>query len=125
MVCQVAPIITHVTTRLAFQLSAAISGLADRSRTELDIHSDTCVVGNNCLVIHEYERYVTVTGYDPKQGSVKDLKVVGAVIAYDCPHMGEVIIIRINQAIHIKSMYNNLLCPMQIRMNDIKVFDCP
>ena len=84
MVSQVAPIITHVTTRLAFQLSATVRGLSDSSRTELDTHADTCVVGNNFLVIHEYDKYVTVTGYDPKQGSVKDLKVVSAVIAYDC-----------------------------------------
>jgi len=121
----VAPITSKVSSRLAFQLSAAVRGLVDSSRTELDTHADTCVVGNNCLIVHEYDRWVTVTGYDPTQGSVKDLKVVGAVIAYDCPQTGEVIIIRINQAIHIKSMSNNLLCPMQIRMNDIKVFDCP
>ena len=120
-----APIITHFTIRLAFQQSTVVRVLADSSRTELDTHADTCVVGSNYLVIHEYDRYVTVTGYDSKQGSVKDLKVVGEVIAYDCPQTGEVIIIRINQTIHIRSMSNNLMCSMQIRMNDIKVFDCP
>ena len=125
MVSQVAHIITHVTTRLAFQLSATVRGLADSSRTKLDTHADTCFVGSNCLVIHEYDRYVTITGYDPKQRSVKDLKVIGAVIVYDFPQTGEVIIIRINQAMYIESVSNNLLCPMQIRMNDIKVFDCP
>ena len=125
-VCQVAPIITKVSSRLAFQLSAAVRGLADgTSRTELDTHADTCVVGKNCLIVHEYNRWVTVTGYDPKQGCVKDLKVVAAVLAYDCPKTGEVIILRINQAIYIKSMSNNLLCPMQLRANDIKLFDCP
>ena len=81
MVCQVTPIITHVTRRLAFQLSATVRGLADSSRNELDTHANTCVVSNNSLVIHEYDRYITVTGYDPQQGSVKDLKVVGTVIA--------------------------------------------
>ena len=95
------------------------------SRTELDTHADTCVVGKHCLITHEFDRLVSVTGYDPNQGKVKDLKIVSAVVAYDCHMTGEVIIIRINQAIYIKSMVNNLLCPMQIRMNDIKVFDCP
>ena len=123
---QVAPIITKVSSRLAFQLSAAVRGLADgTSRTELDTHADTCVVGRNCLIVHEYNRWVTVTGYDPKLGCVKDLKVVAAVLAYDCPKTGEVIILRLNQAIYIKSMSHNLLCPMQLRMNDIKLFDCP
>ena len=35
------------------------------------------------------------------------------------------LIFKLNQAIHIDSMNNNLLCPMQLRMNDVKVFDCP
>ena len=52
------------------------------------------------------------------------MKLVGTVIAYDCLKTGEVIIIIINQAIHINIMSNNLLCPMQNRMNDIKVFHC-
>ena len=125
-VCQVAPLITKVSSRLAFQLSAAVRGLAKVTpRTELDTYADTCVVGKNCLIVHAYNRWVTVTGYDPQLGCVKDLKVVAASIAYDCHKTGEVIIIRINQAIYIKSMSNNLLCPMQLRMNDIKVFDCP
>ena len=66
MVSQVAPIITHVTAGLAFQLSAAVKGLSDSSRTELDTDTNTCVVGNNCLIIHEYDRYVTGIGYDQK-----------------------------------------------------------
>ena len=43
------------------------------SRTELDTHADTCVVGKHCLITHEYDRFVSVTGYDPSQGKVKDL----------------------------------------------------
>ena len=79
----------------------------------------------NCLITHEYDKTVNVTGFDPSQGSVKDLKVVSAALAYDCPLTGEVLIFKLNQAIHIDSMNNNLLCPMQLRMNDVKVFDCP
>ena len=102
-ICQVAPLITKVSSRLVFQLSAAVRGLAEVTpRTELDIHANTCDVGKNCLIVHEYNRWVTVTGYDPQLGCVKDLKVVAAIIAYDCHKTGEVIIIRINQAIYIK-----------------------
>ena len=93
------------------------------SKTELDTHADTCVVGKHCLITHEFDRLVSVTGYDPNQGKVKDLKIVSAVIAYDCHSTGEVIIIKINQAIHIKSMLHDFMCPMQIRMNDINAFD--
>ena len=46
-------------------------------------------------------------------------------MAYDRPHYGEVIILKINQAIHIDDMCNSLLCNMQLRMNEVKVFECP
>ena len=68
---------------------------------------------------------MNVTGFDPPQGSVPDLKVGSTALAYDCPLTGDVLIFKLNQAIHIDSMNNNLLCPMQLRMNDVKVFDCP
>ena len=121
-----APLISKLSKKLTFQLSATVRGLISvDSRTELDSHADTCVVGKHCLVTHEYDRFVSVTGYDPSQGKVKDLKIVSAALAYDCPNTGQVLIIKINQAIYMKNLVNNLLCPMQIRMNDIKVFDCP
>ena len=89
-VFQVAPIITKVSSRPAFQLSPTVRGHADDSSiTELDTHVDTCVVGKNCLIVHEYNRWVTGTGYDPKQGCVKYLKVVATVLSYDYPETGE------------------------------------
>ena len=94
-------------------------------RTELDSHADTCTVGKNSLITHVHNRQVNVHAYDPSLGSQQDMSIVNAAVAYDCPHTGEVLIFKINQAIHIESMSNNLLCVMQLRMNDVKVFDCP
>ena len=89
-VCQVVPIFTKVSSKPAFQLSLAVRGHADgSSRTELDTHVDTFVVGNNYLIVHEYNRWVTDTGYDSKQGCVTYLKVVATVLAYDYPKTGE------------------------------------
>ena len=88
-VCQVAPIFTKVSSRPAFQLSSAVRGhVDDSSRTELDTHVDTCVVGKIWLIVHAYNRWLTGTGYDPKQGCVKYLKVVATVLAYDYPRTG-------------------------------------
>ena len=53
------------------------------------------------------------------------MSIVNAAIAYDCHHTCEVLIVKINQAAQIKSTTNNLLCVMQLRMNDVKVFNCP
>ena len=60
------------------------------------------------------------------QDNVKDLDLVSAALTYgDCPVTGEVIILMIHQAVHIPMMENDLLCPMQIWMNDIKLQKCP
>ena len=93
-------------------------------RTELDSHADTCVVGANVLVTHDYERPVTVTGYDASQGN-KRYRTVSAAIAYDDPILGRPVIVHIHQATHIPHLQHNLLCPMQLRMNDVEVNETP
>jgi hypothetical protein len=93
--------------------------------TELDSHADTCVVGRNCLITHTYDKKVNVSGYDPKLGTMKGMSIVSAALAYDDPSSGEVFILRVHQAVHIPTMENNLLCPMQMRVNDVTVDKCP
>ena len=58
-------------------------------------------------------------------GSKRDIKVVAAVVAYDDPTTGETVMLLINQAICIPTIEANLLCPMQLRMNDVMVDECP
>jgi hypothetical protein len=41
------------------------------------------------------------------------------------PLSGETVILWVHQAVHIPTMSNNLLCPMQMRLNDVIVDDCP
>ena len=50
-------------------------------QTELDSHADTCVVGRNALIIHDYERTVSVNGFTKSLGTVNDKKIVSAVVA--------------------------------------------
>jgi hypothetical protein len=82
--------------------------------TDLDSHADTCVVGKNALIVHLLNKKVNVTGFDPSLGKVKDLDLVSAALAYDCPATGETVILIIHQAVHVPTMKNDLLCPMQM-----------
>jgi hypothetical protein len=93
--------------------------------TDLDSHADTCVVGMNALIVHVLDKKVNVSGFDPSQGKVKDLNLVSAALAYNDPVSGEVIILMINQAAHVHTMVNDLLCPMQMLLNDVEVNDSP
>ena len=61
----------------------SLMSLQDESetRTKLDSHADTCVVGKNALIVHDYDRKVNVTGYDPSQLTAQSLRIVSAVLA--------------------------------------------
>ena len=101
-----------------------------QSRTDINSHVDTYVVGRNILLTYHHEAnghstYVNVLAYDPIFGSVPDMCVVSATVAYDFPETGGVVVFKINQAVHINSTENNLLCNIQPRMNEINVFECP
>ena len=50
---------------------------------------------------------------------------MSAALAYDDPSTGEVIILMVHQAILVPQIRHNLLCPMQLRMNDVEVDEKP
>ena len=106
-------------------IAQVVAGFDQDGRTEMDSHADTCVVGKQCLVFHDFDRPVNVSGFDTSLGTVKNRSVVSAALAYDDPETGEVIMLVVHQAIHIPTMDHNLLCPMQLRMSDVAVDECP
>ena len=74
--------------------------------------------------MNNFNRPVNVVGYNPsKVNMTLNFRTVSAAVAYDCPMTGKVFIIEIHQAILIYHLHNNLLCPMQMRMYDVKVND--
>jgi hypothetical protein len=91
---------------------------------ELDSHADTCVLGCDALIILDYNRPVSIVGYDESLGS-KTYQTVSGVLAYDDPQTGRMLHLIINQAIHIPHLDHHLLCPMQCRVNDVSVNDLP
>ena len=105
----------------------SLMSLQDESetRTKLDSHADTCVVGKNALIVHDYDRKVNVTGYDPIQPTEKSLRIVSAALAYDDSKSGKVTILVLNQAINVPHPEHNLVSPFQMRLNGVKVKDTP
>ena len=97
----------------------------NETRSEMDSHTDTCVVGSNALIFHETMRYVTVAPFTDTLGTLDHRPIVSAAIAHDDHETGEVIILACHQAILIEELDKNLLCPMQMRMNDVRINECP
>ena len=97
-----------------------------QKRSELDSHADTTVVGKDtALCIHDFEEPVDVFGYSESIGRKQRCKIVSAVCAYDSPKDGKTHMLVMHQAILIPEMQHNLICPMQLRDNDVSVNDVP
>jgi hypothetical protein len=91
---------------------------------ELDSHTDTCVLGRSALITLDYNRPISIVGYDESLGS-KTYQTMSGVVSYDDPQTGRTLHLIINQAIHIPHLDHHLLCPMQCRVNDVIVDDLP
>jgi hypothetical protein len=85
---------------------------------------DLLVFGRDAFIILDYQRPVTVVGYDESLGT-KTYATVSGVVAYDDPQSGRTLHLIIHQAIHIPHLDHHLLCPMQCRVNDMIVNDLP
>ena len=95
-----APLTSEACNYNHFNISSHSSTIhIAQSRTELDSHADTCTVGKNALITHVHNRRVNVHAYDASLGCQRDMKIVNAALAYDCPHTGVVHIFNVNQAI--------------------------
>ena len=93
---------------------------ANEHYTELDSHADMCVLGRNAKITHKYKNKVSVTGYDKTMGE-RQYNIVSGKIAYDNPMTGQPTIVEVNQAIYIPTMSHNLLSPMQLLLNGVKI----
>jgi len=93
------------------------------TNTDLDSRADQCLLGNNCLVVYDYEKPVNIVGYDPEGHVDVALRTVSGALAYDCPKTGVTFILMVHQAIHHPKLEHNLLNPLQLRLNDVIVND--
>jgi hypothetical protein len=98
----------------------------NENHTDLDSHANQCVVGDNTLIVHDYDKPVTVRGFDPNGPVSSPLRTVSsAALAYDDSRTGEPVILVVHQAIYAPQMQHNLLSCMQLRLNDVTVNEVP
>ena len=95
-----------------------------KTKIELDSHADTCILGDNCLIVHNHNRPVNVYGYNPKAGS-KHAHIVNAAVAYRETETGHVVIPLLNQASETKGLSYHFLCLMKCCMNRVLIDEVP
>jgi hypothetical protein len=93
---------------------------------ELDLHADTCVAGSNCVIIETTNQTVSVSAFSEAHEIIHNVPIVTAATAYDDNKTGVTYIIILGQAIYMGDrMQTSLLCPNQLRANNIRVDDIP
>jgi hypothetical protein len=97
----------------------------DWFQIELDSHADTCCVGKDVLIVNETHRMVNVTPFLQSLGMERQVPIVSAAVTYGNPHLGEVFILIFHQALHFNNMDHCLICPMQLRLNDVVINEQP
>jgi hypothetical protein len=66
-------------------------------------------------------KFVGMTPFHPSLPHVKGCPIVSGALAYDDPETGVTHILVIHQAIYFDHLENNLISPMQLRMNNISL----
>lgn len=92
---------------------------------ELDTHADTTALGRHALMLSDTNQRVTVHPFAPGLKTMKDIPIVSAALAYDCPTTMATYVLIFHQALFIPTMDNNLICPAQLRSNQLTVNDTP
>ena len=68
---------------------------------------------------------VTVHPYTSDLGSMQDIQIGTAVLAYDCPLTYQTYILFFPQSLYIPGMERHLICPAQLRTNNIRINEVP
>jgi hypothetical protein len=71
------------------------------------------------------DRHINVMPFTQSLSSVKGVPIVSAAIAYDNPKTVKGYVLIIHQALHFPEMTRSLLCPMQMRLNDVVINERP
>ena len=95
------------------------------TKAELDSHADTCTFGSEALVVQDTGATISVSGFVGSLGTLKNIPIVTAAVAYDDPDDFKTYVLFFHQALYVKSMNRHLLCPSQIRHNQVIVNDTP
>jgi hypothetical protein len=66
-----------------------------------------------------------VSGFSKTLGKLKEVPIASIAVAYDCPVTYDTYILVFHQALYIKELETNLICPNQMRMAGVIVNDCP
>ena len=124
---EAAPLIATVDVKRIEMFSVENDGslsLPD-TKLELDSHANMAVVGRHAFIISKTGRTTQVNPFSPDYEALKNVPIVDAALAYECPYSDQTYILVIRNCLHIPLMENNLIPPFLIREVGIVIQDVP
>jgi hypothetical protein len=106
-------------------LSTVNVSSATYSHAELDSHADTCAFGDSAFIVQDTLQSASVSPFLRSLGSIADVRIVTAAIAYDCPDTFTTSILHFPQSLYIPDLENPLILPNQLQAHGIVVNDTP
>ena len=97
----------------------------EESRTELDSHANMVVVGQHAFIINNTGKTAEVSPFTSSYDSLKNVPIVDAIIAYDCPITRKAYLLVCHNALYVSSMKHNLIPPFIMREANLIVNDVP
>ena len=85
------------------------------SKTRLDSHAISCVVGYNSYIYRQSGKTTNVRAFTTAVGGLSGIPIVDAMVYYECPYTGKEVILVINNALYVKQNQDNLLTPFLVR----------
>jgi hypothetical protein len=102
----------------------SVGHVKEVNRSDLDSQADCCVCGKEVLVFNDFDREVTVAGWDP-EGETQSLSIVSAAMGYAIPESWKTVLLIAHQSIFSPSLSQNFLSTMQMRLHDVIVNETP
>ena len=94
-------------------------------RAEIDSNADTCCFGNGAYIVNDTGHSVSVDGFINSLGSLQGIPIVTAAVAYDDPSTFQTCIPLYPESLYMENLTRHLLCPNQMRANQVIVHDIP
>ena len=95
------------------------------SRSELDNHANMPVVRSHVEIFDDTGKTCTVNSFSESAGKIENIKIVDAVMAYDCPYRAKTFLLLMRNALHVPEFPLNLLPPFILREGGVQVDECP
>jgi hypothetical protein len=91
-------ILQYLSNHIQHGLSAM--QITDHPRSDLDLHTDTCCIGDNALVLYYHNQTISVAPFLSSLSTEDAVPIVTATVTYDGPILAQTFVIIIHQALY-------------------------